>query len=302
MPFLPKPKFVKKNHHVVPEFWQKCFAAPESPGPYYLNVKTGKKLPAQGPGIKMSEGVANIVFDDFFRPSDQLEDRLADLETKMAQGLDALIATGKIDIDARIDIAMMLAVQACRYPERFVDRLELGKYLAIAIKDVSTYQDANALNFALRSTGMLPGASLTEKNFELIKQSTRDDLASQLDTILNSHGYENFYNPNLIIDAAYPVCSHLLALDWNLLSSPTPAFILSDRPVPTPIGYGFSVGLTASYGLILSQPTSDITNKAIRPRQAKKEEIEKINDEVKFRSHEWICGPGKWVHEFSTQS
>ena len=94
----------------------------------------------------------------------------------------------------------------------------------------------------------------------------------------------------------------MLALDWNLLSSPTPAFILSDRPVPTSIGYGFSVGLTASYGLILSQPASDITDKAIRPRQAEKDEIEKINDEVKSRSHEWICGPGKWVHEFSTPS
>jgi len=250
----------------------------------------------------MSEKIANIVFDQFFRPSDQLEDRLEKLETKAARGLEALNATGEIGGDARVDIAMLLAVQACRYPERFADRLDLGKYLAIAIGDVYAYQDANALNRALRTNGMLPGASLTEEEFVLLRQSSQDNLVSQLDIILNSYGYENFFNPGLIIDAAPQVCLHLLALEWNLLFSPTPAFILSDRPVPTSIYYGFSVGLTASYGLVLSKATREVTDDVICARQAEEVKIQEINNEVKSRAHEWICGPGEWVHKFSVRS
>jgi len=90
MTFPPKPKFEKSSHHVVPALWQRRFAAPGDPGPYYLNVANGRKLNAQGPGDKMAEEYANIVFDQFFRPSDSLEDQLSKLETKMVRGLDTL--------------------------------------------------------------------------------------------------------------------------------------------------------------------------------------------------------------------
>lgn len=70
MKLPPPPKFVKSSHHVVPVLWQRRFAAGGEPGPYYLNVQTGKALKPQGPGDKMAEEYVNIAFDEFYRPSD----------------------------------------------------------------------------------------------------------------------------------------------------------------------------------------------------------------------------------------
>lgn len=297
MNYPPLPKFEKSSHHVVPALWQRRFSAPGDTGPYYLNVVTKQALSAQGPGSKMAEPYANIVFDKYFRPSDSLEDRLSKLETKMVRGLDNLIGTGVLDDATRVDVAMLMAVQASRYPERFADRLDLGKYLAIALGDFRSYPDAKVLNGALRATGMLPGASLTDDELTRLRQADEHDLAQELAEILNLHGYEAHFNPNLVIDAAERVASHLLALQWTLLHSSEPAFILSDRPVPSPVGYGFSIGLSASYGLELSMPQAPVSEGTIHPQTASLSQINAINAEVRGRAREWICGPGSWVHQ-----
>lgn len=293
----PKPKFEKVNHHVVPALWQRRFTAPGDPGPYYLNVKTGQALNAQGPGEKMAEQYVNIVFDAFYRPSDGLEDRLAKLETKMVRGLDSLLVTGVMNDSARVDIAMLLALQSCRYPERFSELMDLGKYLAIALTDYRSSPSATVLNGTLRSTGMLSGASLTEAEFNRLQAVPDQELAAELIDILQLHGYESHFNPNLIIAAAQQVAGHLLGLHWELLHSTAPAFILSDRPVPSPTLYSFSVGLSASYGLILSMPQTPVTDGQILPRPAMQSDIDDINRAVRARAQEWICGPGSWVHQ-----
>jgi hypothetical protein len=114
---IPKPKFEKVNHHVVPAFWQRRFSSESDPGPYYLNVLSGQKLSAQEPGEKMSEVYANIIIDEFYQPSDGLEDRLSGFDSKFVKGLDNLIETGVLSEEARGDIAVFLAIQAARYPE-----------------------------------------------------------------------------------------------------------------------------------------------------------------------------------------
>jgi hypothetical protein len=293
----PAPKFEKRIHHVVPQFWQKRFKAPGDPGPYYLNLETDHVLPPQGPGEKMAEEYNNIIFDEFFRPSDALEDNLSALERKMADGLDRLIATGEIDKNARVDIAMLMAVQACRYPEKFVDRLDLGKYLAIALADLRACPDAITLNRALRETGILPGANIAQSEFIRLQAVQDSQLAVELEAILALHGYEAYFNPSLIIAAADQVASHLLGLEWTLLHSSKPAFILSDRPVPLQIGYCFSIGLSASYALKLNMPTVPVTDSKIYPRSATKTETNLINAEVRSRARQLICGPGAWLQQ-----
>lgn len=296
MSLPPAPKFEKRVHHVVPQLWQKRFKAPGDPGPYYLNVQTGANLPPQGPGDKMAEEYTNIVFDEFFRPSDSLEDHLSTLEGKMVAGLDRIIATGEMDREARIDVAMLMAVQTCRYPEKFAARLDLGKYLAIALADYKTCPDAVVLNRALQGTGLLPGANITQPEFLRLQGVADSQIAAELEAILALHGYEAHFNPGLIIAAAEQVASHLLSLEWTLLNSSTPAFVLSDRPVPVQIGYGFSIGLSASYALTLSKPTSPVMDVPIYPRSATKTEIDLINGDVRARARQLICGPGAWVY------
>ena len=290
--FACAPKFEKRTHHVVPVAWQRKFASPGDPGPYYLNVITGRALNAQGPGDKMAEEYVNIVFDEHFRPSDKLEDDLSTKETKAIQGLSRTIATSVIDSTARVDIAYLLAIQACRYPELFESRLDLGRYLAIALKDHSSCADTETLNRVLRSTGMLPGAAITNAEFTRLKAAPEADLAGELEGILAAHGYEAHFNPELIFAAAGPIASHLLALEWDLLESSSPAFILCDRPVPVKINYGFGIGLSARLGLRLSKPTNAPDVVDISARNASSIEIDTINQEVRDRAREWICGPG----------
>lgn len=291
------PKFDKKHHHVVPKFWQKRFADQGQDGPYYLNVVTGQKLPAQGPGDKMSEEYANIIFDEYFRPSDELEDKFSKIEGLLTKGLARLIETGQMDRDTRVDIAMLMAVQACRYPERFTSRLDLAKLLAIALNDYRSCPNEHALNGALQATGVLPGANLTPAEFARLKCASADQLEGEMNSILQLHGYEAHFNPSLILAAADPVACHLLGLEWTLLHSASPAFILSDRPVPDPTGYDFSVGLSAHYALRLSYPDEPITDSTIYARTATAQEVAAINKEVRARARVWICGPSPAVHQ-----
>jgi hypothetical protein len=296
MALPPKPRFDKKMHHVVPKGWQRKFAPAGAAGPYCKNVLTGQTRGPEGPGDKMAEQYANIIFDEYYRPSDALEDQLSKIETKALPALDRVMAAGQIGTSERVDIAYLLAVQACRYPERYNDRLELGKLLAIELKDCARMQDAAEMNQHLRRTGLLPGASFTDDEFRRLSSALAADLAKELNAILSAHGYEAFFNPELVIAAALPLAEHLLGLEWQLLSAAVPSFILSDRPMPPiRVGYEFSLGLTATFGLRVRYPRVPVTEQPIVAQSATGADITAINNEVRSRAREWICGPEPWV-------
>ena len=294
MSLLPQPKFHKRIHHVVPVFWQNAFGAAGEVGPFYKNIKTGVNFKPQGPGRKMASELVNIVFDKFFRPSDKLEDMLANIETKAGEGLSRLINTQNFDDESRADVAMLLAVQACRYPEYYATRLDLGKYLAIALGDFRKYLDADSVNRELNKLGI--PVSIEPNDFKNLSNLTEKGFKDELDQLLGFHGYEADFNPELVLAGALRIAEHLLALRWTLLSAAQPKFILSDHPVPEHVGLGFSVGLSGSLGLILEDAGSaDVS--FVEVRTASEPEIEKVNAEVRGRAVEWICGPGTFVHQ-----
>lgn len=290
------PKFQKRIHHVVPAFWQRHFSFPGEQGPYYKNIISGQTYDAQGPGEKMSEEYGYIVFDEHFRPSDALEDHLSNIEAKASQGISRAISKAIIDTDARCDIAYLFATQACRYPDLFEKRLDLARYFAIALCSSSDHSDANALNLSLHASGILPGASISDSDFQHLRSTPKEELETELDEILSAFGYEHFFNAELILSGALLTASHLLALQWNFVCSNDPAFILCDRPVPTQIGHGFNVGLSACFALQLSKPIGSIDEQPLRARLATSTEVHQINADVRGRAREWICGPGDWVH------
>lgn len=293
---LAPPKFEKRVHHVVPVFWQKHFSSPGDQGPYYKDIISDQAYDAQGPGKKMSEEYGYIVFDEYFRPSDALEDQLSDIETKTSQGISRAIEESQLDTDVRCDIAYLFATQACRYPDLFQRRLDLARYHAIALCSSPAHCDADALNLSLHATGILPGASISDSDFECLRSTPKEALEAELDKILSAFGYEYFFNPELIFSGAMLTASHLLGLQWEFVYSRDPAFILSDRPVPIEIGYGFKIGLSACFALLLSKPIDSIDERPIKARLASRTEIDQINAEVRTRARKWICGPGKWVH------
>lgn len=243
----------------------------------------------------MAEEYANIVFDEFYRPSDALEDALAAIETKALPAFDRMIKTSSLDCTGRVDLAYFLAVQACRYPELYASRLDLGRYLAIALKDCSKFQDVAPMNRHLQGAGILPGANFSEDEFKRLTKTPDHELAAELHVILASHGYEAYFNAELVVAAALPVAEHLLGLEWHLLEAPHPAFILSDRPMPVKIGHHFSVGLSSTFGLQVRYPGTPVTDGTISARAATTAEVDGINHEVRARAREWICGSGAWI-------
>jgi Protein of unknown function (DUF4238) len=278
--------------------WQRKFAAPGTAGPFYKNLSSGRTTGPEGPGQKMAEEYANIVFDAHYRPSDKLEDALGAIETKTMPLFDRMIAASALDPQGRVDLAYFLAVQACRYPEQFARRLDLGRFLAIALKDASTMPDAAAMNAYLRDGGYLPGADFAAADFARLKAASLDALAAELDVVLQAHGYEQFFNPELVIAGALPIAEHLLALEWDLIATKAPSFILSDRPMPAKLGEGFSVGLSANFGLLVRRSAGPVHENTIAARPATVAEVEALNAEVRGRAREWICGPGAWVSGF----
>lgn len=291
----PAPKFCKRVHHVVPASWQRRFAFPGDVGPFYKNVLSGSVSGPEGPGNKMSEEYANIVFDSYYRPSDKLEDSLGLIETKAMPLFDRMIATSVLTSSDRIDLAYFLAVQACRYPEQFARRLDLGRFLAIALKDASTMSGAAEMNAYLQEGSFLPGANLSDADLQRLKEAPTHALAAELDAILTAHGYEEFFNPELIVAGARPIAEVLLAFQWDLVKTKDPSFILSDRPMPTKLGDGFSLGLSSNFGVFVRQPVGPVHEGTISSRPATEAETRAINSEARGRAREWICGPGNWI-------
>jgi hypothetical protein len=100
-----------------------------------------------------------------------------------------------------------------------------------------------------------------------------------------------------VLAAAVPVAEHLLGLEWHLIKTPEPEFIISDRPMPkTKIGYEFSLGLSANFGLRCCYPSTPLLNGLVTARAPLAGDINRINVEVRGRAREWICGPGSSVH------
>lgn len=242
----------------------------------------------------MAVEFANIIFDERYRPSDALEDRLSEIETKASAGLRRLDISKTFDDLCRVDVAMLLAVQACRYPELYPRRLDIAKYFAIAIQDNKGCTDADALNRKLAAANF--PVRISSQEFNRLSGTPDQEIENELLDILAKHGYESDFNPNLIIDAAISAAEHILGLKWTLYVSASPAFILSDHPVPPQIKYGFSVGISSSLALRLSHPGGDPVE-IVDVAAATQTEIDKINQEVRSRAVEWICGPGAFVHQ-----
>lgn len=259
---------------------------------YYKDLTSGKVFGPVGPGIKMSEDYANIVFDEHFRPSDALENRLAVMESKAIPALDRIVQIRRVGPEERMDLAVLLALQALRYPQLFPTRLDLARFFAVALGEATRFPSAQDFNRWLESNG-LRGAPLSQEDFRALVSSTTDNRAATIDALLQAHGYEADFNPNLVIDAVLKVAEHITALDLQLIEAPVPSFILSDTPMPTrDLGHSFCVGLTDRFGLRTAYPETPVQDDTVvvaRPADA--QEIMAINAEVKARAVRFLCGP-----------
>jgi Protein of unknown function (DUF4238) len=288
------PDWKKKLHHVVPVSWQKRFSAPAYPGcPFYKCVVNGRTSGPIGPGTKMAVQFGNILFDKKGFPIDQLEDRLAREETKLTPVLDRVLSTGRIEQANRPDISRLLAIQACRYPEVFRERLDPGKLLAIELLKIKDFTDAAHFNLHLQRNPKYAAAStsISQHEFSHLASLTCEQLKEAIEYLVNDHFQsEEGLNPNSVIDGADPIGVWLAKLEWILLESAQPSFILSDRPVPLSLMEPFSLGLGARYALMVNTNSAASVG-PVTARPANQNEVDAVNQEVKGRAKVWLCGP-----------
>ena len=240
----------------------------------------------------MAEDFANIVFDEFFRPSDVLEDRLSVIETKAIPALDRVVQDRRIEPSDRVDIAMLLGLQAARYPQLYAARLDLGRLLAIALGDAKNYPNEQAFNNYLDANG-LKGVPLTEEDFEQLINSDDNRRQLTIDALLRAHGYEHVFNPGLVIDSAEKIAAHILGLEWHLIEAGSPSFVLSDTAdAYSNLGYSFRVSLTDCFALQTTHPNTPVQdNTVVIARPSTPAEILAVNMDTRARAHHYLCGP-----------
>jgi hypothetical protein len=286
------PLAVKVVHHIVPKSWQKKFSHPQFKArPYYRNVVTGERKGSEGPGDKMATDWANVVFDSKGFPLDQIEDRLGKEETRLMPALVRVISSGRIDAADRRDLALFLAIQVCRYPEDFERRLAGGQLLAIEMLSVRDFDSLADFHAHLHRNPRYASVVLTQAEFDHFRGLPEDRLNGAVDAMLNAHlREEEGLNPNSVIDAAVPLAATLAGFEWRLLQAPRPAFVLSDRPMPTSLADPFALGLSADFALQID-PRSVAAGGTITAVTTTLAEIAAINAEVEGRAVEWVCGP-----------
>lgn len=294
----PDPKFEKRVHHIVPQSWQRRFF-PVDPATnerattgYYLDLSSNRMLGPLGPGMRMSEDYGYIVFDEYFRPSDQLEDRISQIESQAIPALDRVTASHSITPGDRIDISVLLALQALRYPSWFRDRFDRVRELVIALGEAQNFSDASTFNDWVRNNG-LPGGEISEENFRELVEAPDTRRGVTINAYLQGHGYEPLLNGNDLIDALEPVARHIMALGWDLVEASSPEFILSDMPMPAEnLGYDFNVSLTDTLALRASYPSVPVThNTIVRARAANADDVDVVNADMQSRAVRFLCGP-----------
>jgi Protein of unknown function (DUF4238) len=227
-----------------------------------------------------------------FRPSDTLEDRLSFIETRAIPALDRIVRNQRIEPDDRVDIAMLLGLQAARYPQLYEERLDLGRLFAVALGDAKNFQDAQTFNGYLDTNG-LKGAPLTEEDFGQLTNSEDDRRQSTIDALLKAHGYEHFFNPDLVIDSAGIMAEHILSLEWHLIEAGSPSFVLCDTPMPTSdLGHSFRVSLTDCFALQATYPATPVReDTVVIAHPGTPSEISAVNMDLRARTLRYLCGP-----------
>lgn len=295
--YQPKPP-PKRVHHIVPQGWQRRFFRRKPDGTlgetgFYRNLKTGRPRRNEGPGAKMSLEWANLVFDEFFQPSNVLEDHLGAMETRLLPLIDRVCAAGAAAGPELEEVGRFLALQACRYPELYAERLDLAKLYALSLGEVGQHPDAASLNAMLASRGFPWNVAVTVPEFAALKAQPKPLLDAELDGLLKAYGYEPDFNPALVISGVDALPARMLReFDWEMIEDPAGQFILSDHPVPARFGNGFSVALTSRFAIRLALRTVPLVGpvQSVQSRPAAGGEVAAINGEVRARGVEWACG------------
>ena len=278
------PKSEKKKQHFVPRSWLRRFADVNG---HVHGYDGGQIRPVAVADIMTGDWIYTV-FDEWWRPSDRLEDALAVVEGQGSSLFTQLHeSTNEPTPEQWSTLLEFMALTVCRHPDAMARAHKLGKDYALALSTVSEFSnyDEFANNLKLEF-----GECPTESEFELLKCAVPGAL---FDTAVQIDGMQP-QDPALpeqsSLEAVGLVHKALQNMNIELIDVPSgESFFLSDRPLPTRfLANGFSVPLSSSLALVaIPRHTTETIN--VR-RRGNSTEVDTINADQHSRRHKVIIG------------
>lgn len=249
------PTFQKTNQHIVPRFWQKEFAGQD--GRIFARYRTSAD-PHQGAqkGRARQANVAELmtsdwtytVFDRWWRPSDEVENRLAIIEAQLAGAIDKLHAGAALDLDLAWDLCRFVGLAACRTPEVMDRGHRRLKELARVYAEVHSAASFDVFRDDIRTRF---GVELSQTDYDVLLGRPKDDLLKTAQGIERMSRQDPVLPEQIALTGADLIAVQVGEMELSLLVAQAgDHFILGDRPLPEfDLGQGFSLPLSKSLAL-----------------------------------------------------
>ncbi|HEV7254144.1 MAG TPA: DUF4238 domain-containing protein, partial [Mesorhizobium sp.] len=265
------PKFDKRNHHYIPQFWLRGFRDSKR----QLFARIGNDIRVVSPAKMMQIDWLYTLFDDQWRPSDALEDALSGAEAHQAQLLKRLQAPGYIPtVEDKAQLCAFLGLQSSRHPDVLRRGLSLAREFATLLAGVHGHSAEEFLALVGRY-GI--HRSEGEYLYERAASRSKEQLAGELADVLALSPQSPHLPVQDAIRAAPQIEAAIANMQLCLLdATPPSAFVLGDTPIPqSDLGQGFSVPLSRSLAVIACPAKSE--KRDMTQREATQTEVDAIN-------------------------
>lgn len=285
-PNNPPPKSEKKNQHFVPRNWLSRFAGLNG-SVYCLRDETIRVVSVAN---IMSGDWIYTLFDEWWRPSDVLEDKLGNIEGCADKLFSSLHSVSRAPTDSEwCDLILFLALTACRHPDTMAQGHRRAKEMAWALADISSCTDESAFlsDFKTRFATDMPAGL-----FEKLCNSNQEVLLEEGQEIELLQPHDFRLPEQISLESVQPVANCMAVMDLSLLDAPDGcSFVLGDRPLPLrDLARGFDVPLSKNLAF-QAKPTLAASPRSLQRRLASPEEVGEINQHQKNRAKDLLIGP-----------
>lgn len=292
MPDPKPPRSVKENQHYVPRMWLSRFAGQD-----------GRVSAIENGILKHQVSVADImsgdwiytVFDEWWRPSDSLEDALANVEAEANTLFDMLQTSPDLPTDEQwVALCKFLALTACRHPETMRRGHLRSKTMAWALADVRAYPDKESF---LQDFKKRFGSDLPPAIYDAYMKESPEALLEQAEIVEHLSPQDPQLPEQLSVEAVTLVANTIVLQDLYLVDAPPGSdFVFSDHPLPlSELRRGFSVPLSRTLAFEAVPRANGPF--VLRRITASPEMINRVNREQAIRARTTLIGPDKTLLE-----
>lgn len=236
---------LKRNHHYVPQFWQRFFT--DAAGNLY--AREGRTVKLANPKNLMSADWIYTAFDTNWLASDAIEDSLSQAESAAAVACRSLIASNFAPpAPTQQALRQFVALQACRHPDILGRGHRRAKDLGAVLVKAHSMTGSEFVS-ALSPFGV--DALDAQTMFIQLRSRSEGELELEIQELetLNPHDHQLPHTDAL--RAQSQIEAQLSSMDLVVLDAAPPSeFVLGDTPLPqSDLRQGFTVPISTTVAL-----------------------------------------------------